>query len=482
MIEEWDLAGPTGRLALTSNALEENIAVKTYICGNPPYAGLSSQSTEQKEDLKYLFQNITNYWKSFDYVSGWLIKAKNYSLVSNTVFAFVMTNSICQGQQVPMIWPHILTNNLGIKFAYQSFKWTNLASKNAVVSVVIVGLAQKNRQKCKLFDVIDDNINERSVDNINAYLIPARDLFVIPLTKPVDGRPPMVWGNKPTDGGNLILNLTEAEEIKSRNNHASKFIKPYYGSAEFIDGASRFCIWVTDEEKSEADIIPAFKERFKKVEVFRRNSKSKETQPAAKFPHKFRQIQGSPGQKTLIIPIHSSENRGYLPVGLLPSGSIVSNAAYTVYDPPLWLIAIIASKLHLVWVASVCGKLETRYRYSNTLGWNTFPIPKLTEKNISDLNKTGANILLARESYYPAPISILYEPDNLLEKLANAHDSNDETLERIYIGRKFKNDTERLEKLFDLYSKMVDIQAGKSTKRNKNSKVTFYDQSHLTND
>jgi hypothetical protein len=155
------------------------------------------------------------------------------------------------------------------------------------------------------------------------------------------------------------------------------------------------------------------------------------------------------------VPIHSSESRAYLPVGLLPHGGIISNAAYGIYDAPLWNMVIIASRLHLVWIATVCGKLETRYRYSNTLGWNTFPIPSLTEKNKADLTKCAENILLAREAHFPATIADLYDPEAMPTDLRAAHDHNDEVLERIYIGRRFKNDTERLEKLFELYTKMT---------------------------
>jgi len=156
-----------------------------------------------------------------------------------------------------------------------------------------------------------------------------------------------------------------------------------------------------------------------------------------------------------IVPIHTSENRDFLPVGFLPIGSVVSNAAFALYDAPLWNMALIASRLHLVWIATVCGKLETRYRYSNKLGWNTFPVPKLTEQNKADLSRCSENILLAREAHFPATIADLYDPENMPDDLRRAHEENDDVLERIYIGRRFRNDTERLEKLFDLYTRMT---------------------------
>jgi hypothetical protein len=173
-------------------------------------------------------------------------------------------------------------------------------------------------------------------------------------------------------------------------------------------------------------------------------------------------------RSTIVVPIHSSEAREYLPVGLLPEGNVISNAACAIYDAPLWNMALIASRLHLIWIATVCGKLETRYRYSNTLGWNTFPVPMLTEQNKADLTLCAENILLAREAHFPATIADLYEPENMPENLRHAHEQNDEVLERIYIGRRFRNDTERLEKLFEMHTKMTAAQSpAKKTTRKK---------------
>ena len=437
-------------------------AIETYICGNPPYAGLSSQSDQQKRDLELLFESKNPYFKSFDYIAGWFAKAVNYARARPADCAFVTTNSICQGQQVPMLWPTLLLDDFSIFFAHTSFKWANLAARNAGVSVVIVGLTSSQKNKKRLFDQTDGIVTEKAVQNINAYLIPYANIFINPLTKPIDKRPIMYWGNKPTDGGNLILEPVEVRSIVSETKAVSKYIRPYYGSSEYIDGNVRFCIWVTDDAKEDAKKIPSLDSRFEMVRKFRAASKAKETRPAAEFPYRFRQIQGASGRSVLIIPIHSGENRNYLPIGLLPESAIVSNAAYALYDAPLWAMALIASRLHLVWVAAVCGKLETRYRYSNTLGWNTFPLQTLIDKNKSDLTRCAEDILLAREAHFPKTIADLYDPDEMPDDLRRAHERNDETLERIYIGRRFKNDTERLEKLFELYTKMTEGGGAKS--------------------
>lgn len=456
VVGEQDLGGPTGRLALEESAFSEAAQAETFICGNPPYAGLSSQSVGQKSDLEKLLGNISKFWKSYDYVSGWVYKGADYVRICGASCAFVTTNSIFQGQQVPMLWPVVLQDDLTINFAYESFKWANLASNNAGVTVVVSGIATKSRVKeRRLFVHASDGIQARMVPNINAYLVPGPDIYVEPTTDPINHLPKMYWGCKPVDGGYLMLDLSERHELIKGYPDAAKYVRPLYGSTEFIDGVLRFCIWVDDRNYDIAKNILPLARRFHRVRDMRASSKAAETRPAAAFPHRFRQIQGSPGARTIIVPIHSSENREWLPIGTIPLGSIVSNAAFGIYDAPGWALALAVSRIHLVWVAAVCGKLETRYRYSNTLGWNTFPVPKLTDQNKVDLTQCAENILLARETHFPQTIADLYEPGSVPENVRRAHDENDEVLERIYIGRRFRNDTERLEKLFELYTKMT---------------------------
>lgn len=440
----------------------ENDGGETYICGNPPYAGLSSQTDEQKADLENLFSRISKYWKSFDYVMGWLWKAHEFMRAQEAKSAFVATNSICQGQLVPMFWPMIMQGDTRIVFAHTSFKWRNLAAHNAGVTVVIIGLSNGHVGPIRLFESSsNEEMIEKVVPNINCYIVPAPDLYIEAVSKAPPDRATMFWGNKPTDGGHLIMSPDEARAIIEAAPAASRFLRPYFGSVEFIKGSPRVCIWVSDREVAEASSTKELADRFASVRDFRANSKALETRPSARFPHRFRQVQGHPGESSIIVPIHSSETRPFLPVGLLPSGGIVSNAAYALYDAQLWSLALIASRLHLIWVATVCGKLKTDYRYSNTLGWNTFPIPPLTEKNKADLTRCAEDILLAREAHYPANIADLYDPEKMPADLRHAHERNDETLERIYIGRTFRNDTERLEKLFELYIKMTSGSASR---------------------
>jgi hypothetical protein len=447
----------------------ENEGGETYLCGNPPYAGLSTQTDEQKGDLKNLFSLSTNYWKSFDYVMGWFWKAHLFIKGTNYKAAFVATNSICQGQLVHMFWPMLLGDSTRIFFAYSSFKWRNLAAHNAGVVVIVIGISSDQARSARLFEVSStDQAIEKVVPNINAYVVPGPNIYIEPASKPPSGRPAMFWGNKPTDGGNLIMSSEEAREIASKVPEAAQFLRPYYGSGEFIKGIPRACIWVDDARAPEATKMPLLAERFQRVKEFRSSSKAKETRPAAQYPHRFRQIQGLPGHESIIVPIHSSESREYLPAGLLPAGAIISNAAYGLYDATLSNLSIITSRLHLVWVATVCGKLKTDFRYSNTLGWNTFPVPMLTEKNRADLTRCGEGILLAREAHFPATIADLYDPSAMPSNLKGAHEHNDEVLERIYVGRRFRNDTERLERLFELYTKMA---TGERASKKENREV-----------
>lgn len=433
----------------------DNEGGETYICGNPPYLGSTWQSKEQKSDLASIFSKYINKWKSLDYVAGWFMKAVEYGKHTNTISAFVSTNSICQGQQVPILWPLIFKNGYKINFAHTSFKWANLASYNAGVSVVIVGISNKASTSKRLFSMAENGDTvEKNVTNINAYLTASDNIIIEKESKPICEVSEMKFGNKPVDGGNLLLSKSEVELLKLSKEQKYKFIRRIYGSAEFIRGVERYVLWIKDEDLNEALAINAIRKRVEAVKAMRLKSKDKSANKMALKAHQMREM--NIGLKnSLIIPSVSSENREYLPAGLINSNSTLNNAAFGIFDCSLWNLAIIVSRVHIVWIKTVCGQLETRLRYSNTLGWNTFPLPTLTQKNKEDLTATAEEILIARERHFPATIAELYDPEKMPKDLRLAHERNDEVLERIYIGRKFKNDTERLEKLFELYTKMT---------------------------
>lgn len=445
----------------------ENEGGETYICGNPPYLGRKYQSDEQKSELKAAFAGRCKDLLSLDYVSGWFIKASDYMHQTQAEAAFVTTNSICQGIQVSALWPTIMNAGTMIGFAYQSFKWSNLASHNAGVTVSIIGLTtNKSRQRSIFTTAKDEVVTVRYADNINAYLVPAENIFVTPRSKVPDGRGQMQFGNHPYYANALMLRASESRDLVAAEPRAKQFIRPLYGSQEFIAGTPRYCVWITDDNLPTAKSIPAIWNRVMAVKKARAEKvKDAQALKLSANPHRFRDQYEAKAVVT-IVPVVSSENRDYLPVGISDRSAIVHNKAFALYDAELWNVALIASRLHWVWVGTVCVRMRTDFSYSNTLGWNTFPVPSLTEQNRADLSRCAEEILLAREAHFPASMADLYEPESMPDNLRAAHERNDEVLERIYIGRRFRNDSERLEKLFELYLKMVRTSTGAvSTKK-----------------
>lgn len=446
---------------LTQSEIDfENEGGETYICGNPPYLGSKWQTKEQKADLERIFSKHTKSWKSLDYVAGWFAKAAEYGMQTEATAAFVTTNSICQGVQVPILWPVIFQTGHRIVFAHTSFKWANLASHNAGVTVAIVAIS-RNSAKPKSISSIDGagQTVAISTENICAYLVPGHGIDIAPARSSISDCAYMDLGNMPKDGGHLLMTAAEADRITKDDPRVSRFIFDFVGSQEFVKGIVRSCLWIEDDEVEVARELRPVALRLKGVREMRLASDAESTRAFADRSHRFKQIQGRGKTSTIVVPKVTSERRRYLPVGLLSAHSIVSDNAFAMYDAPLWNLALVASRVHWVWVSTVCGQLETRIRYSNTLGWHTFPVPKLTEQHKADLTRCAEDILLTREAHFPKTIAELYDPEKMPENLRHAHDRNDEVLERIYIGRRFKNDTERLEKLFELYTKMT---AGKS--------------------
>lgn len=454
----------------------ENEGGETYICGNPPYLGGDKLNIEQKSDRLRVFSSYGIAYGKLDYVAGWFMKAAEYCRQSNAIAAFVATNSICQGSQVPLLWPLIKKTGCSIVFAHQSFKWRNLARHNAGVTVVIVGISAQSCPK-RLFSE-DENGQPvvKSVTNINSYLLDGMDIFVSTARNPLCNQPVMTYGNKATDDGHLLLDREDMLSLNLTAKQQKKFIRRIYGSEEFIKGKERYCLWIMDEDLNEAKAILSINTCIEKVRAAR--LEMKDGVKHADRPHQMREMNCGQHQ-TIIIPRVSSENRDYLPCGLLGPDCIVSDLAFALYDAPLWTMALISSRLHLVWIEAICGKLETRYRYSNTLGWNTFPIPTLTRTNRDELTRSAGRILEIREAHFPKTIADLYARDAMPEDLKEAHDMNDEIVERIYIGRRFKNDSERLQKLFSMYADLLERQATEKKETAPKRRKKSSDQTEL---
>jgi hypothetical protein len=435
----------------------KNEGGETYICGNPPYLGSTWQSVEQKDDLRAIFDHRCKTWKSLDYVAGWFMKAADYGTHTPTTAAFVSTNSICQGQQVPILWPLIFGTGNKIAFAHTSFKWANLANYNAGVTVVIVGISNQLTKTRVLYSISQDGgLIAKASENINAYLISGSNIEIHKSSEPLTDIFPMDRGDSAIDGGGLLLNGFEVDQLKKiEPNAVDLFVRPYLGSEELINGQLRYCLWINDEKSEVAANFAFITERLKAVQDMRTSSAKAQTRQSALTPYKFGEVRHQSSRHTIVVPRVSSENREFLPVDLIKGGTIIADRNFALYDAPLWNMALIASRLHWVWIGTVCVRMRTDFSYSNTLGWNTFPVPLLTEQNKADLTACAENILLAREAHFPATIADLYDPEAMPDNLRAAHERNDEVLERIYIGRRFKNDTERLEKLFELYTKMT---------------------------
>ncbi len=437
----------------------ENEGGETYLCGNPPYLGSKRQSEQHKADLELLFARHTNDWRVLDYVSGWFLKASEYGQRTTAKSAFVATNSICQGQHVAALWPIVFRLGHSIEFAHTSFRWANLASKNAGVTVVIVGISTDHGSGRRLFETDDQGVTVRSVEHINPYLVSGPNVIVEGRRRQICGLPEFDRGNSPTDGGHLLVEPSYLQELGLSKQQTSKFIRRFVGSLELIRGVQRYCIWIDDADVEDAMQIPALRHRMSKVAEFRLASAKSATVAAAAWPHRFDERKPLPASPTICVPVTSSENREYLPVGLLQPATAISNLAFGMPSKELWALAIVASRVNLIWVATVCARMRTDYRFTATLAWNTFPVPHLTTQNKADLTRCAENILLGREAHFPATIADLYDPEGMPNDLRRAHEDSDEVLERIYVGRRFRNDTERLEKLFELYTKMTGKKA-----------------------
>lgn len=422
---------------------------EVYVIGNPPYLGARLQDAEQKKDMDFVFRNLKKY-RDLDYINCWIYKGAEYISGLNAKCAFVTTNSICQGQQVPLIWPHILSKGIEIDFAHQSFKWTNNAKGNAGVTVIIVGLRNVSNKPKYLFT--DGLINPAK--NINPYLLDGSNIVVSGRSKPLSNFPEMKFGNMPNDGGGLILAEDEYDQLIKQFPKAKKYTRLLLGSSEFIRGNKRYCLWIEDDQLEDAIKIPEIVNRIEKTEIHRLNSKDEGTNRLAERSHQFRD-RNTARESQLIIPSVSSESRVYIPCGYLDSTTIVSNSAQVVYDAEPYMFAIINSRMHMVWVRNVGGKLETRIRYSKDICYNTFPFPDITTKQKENLNLYVFAILDERAKHPSKTMAQLYNPTTMPKGLLQAHQELDTAIEQCYRLQPFKNDTERLEYLFKQYEEML---------------------------
>lgn len=438
---------------------------EVYLFGNPPYKGGKSQPKEYKKYTEPIIGHIKG-WKNLDYITCWFILGNRYISNSKAKLSFVSTNSICQGEQVAMLWPEIYKNNVEINFAYTSFKWNNNAKNNAGVTVVVISLS--NRKFIKQKKLFYDN-KIRLVDNINPYLINGENIIVNKSFKSLSGLPLMSLGNMPKDGGNLMLTEEERDQLLLDYPNSEEYIRRITGSKEYINDIARYCIWLNDDNYKKAMDIPLIKKRIEKVKDFRLSSTAQSTREAASYAYKFKQrghydnVTVSKAQfNTIVVPRVSSESRIYVPFGLSNQNIIISDSAMAIYDAPLWLLGLLESRMHMVWLENVGGKLETRYRYSSVLVYNTFPVPELSTRRKNEIEELIGNILDIREEeggtlaeLYGSPLAAK-NPKPMNPRLLEAHKELDKVVDRAYKSTDFKDDNERLALLLNMYSEMVN--------------------------
>lgn len=421
---------------------------EVFVFGNPPYLGSSKLEDEQKDDRTIAIGAYVNY-KKIDYIGIWFIKGAKYIKDTMAKCAFVSTNSICQGEMVEPLWSPILKVGITINFAYTSFKWSNNAKYNAAVTCVIIGLAQERKnRKC-----IYTGSEKREVRNITPYLTEGDNVIVGKHLTPISQIPVIMMGCKPVDGGNLIMSEIEKNTLIEQYPKAKKWIKKLYSSADYINDYRRYCLWVPDSERKDAESIPVIAERMRKTAKMRLNSDDEGARKLAERPHQFREFNAC-DDKTLIIPSTSSENRNYIPMGFADNETVVNNAMYMVYNASPWIFGIITSSMNMVWMKTIGGRLKTDYRYTN-LCYNSFPFPPVTPEKKVAIESAAEDVLVTREFYPERTLAELYDPDNMPQDLREAHAKLDDVVESCYPGYPFASDEARLECLFKLYEKMT---------------------------
>jgi len=448
--------------------MEKNISYFDYILGNPPFVGSKLMSEMQRKDLLLVFGQNENVGV-LDYVCAWYYKAAQYIQNRPTKVAFVSTNSITQGEQVGILW-NILKNryHIYIHFAHQTFKWGNEAKGNAAVYCVIIGFANYKTENPKLYqyDDIKGEPQENAATNINAYLLNAKDVFIFRRNSPIANVPNMSFGNMPLDGGNLLLNDKEKNDLLLKEPYAQKFIKPLLSAKEFLNGENRWCIWLVDAQPQELKRMPEVMKRIEKVKKFRENSVAASTRKFAQQPTLFRD-RNNP-DSFILIPSTSSENRKYIPISLFDKEYIANNSCHIIPNGDLYLFGILTSALHMVWVKYTCGRLKSDYRYSKDIVYNNFPFPmEVSEKQKQKVIKAAEKILAVRKSYANNSLAALYDSLTMPIDLLKAHQELDKAVDSCYRTQPFINEASRMEYLFLLYEQYVFPLLTKEKKKKK---------------
>ncbi|MBI5482988.1 MAG: class I SAM-dependent DNA methyltransferase, partial [Deltaproteobacteria bacterium] len=453
----------------------------SYLLGNPPFLGKSLQSAAQKEELGAVFHDVKGAGV-LDYVACWYRKAAEYmgfdsaqptsrslsGVEGNIRAAFVSTNSITQGEQVGILWPDLLRRGVRIHFAHRTFQWNSEARGKAAVHCVIIGFGLQAVSEKWLFDYDSPKSEPHAVkaNNINPYLVDGPDVVLQRLSAPLCNVPALAYGSKPVDGGNLLLSESEKIELLVVEPNIERWIRPFMGSEELINGIQRYCLWLKDCPPDELRRMPFVLARVEAVKDMRLKSSKVPTRQAAAFPAVFAEIRQSMSDY-VAIPEVSSEHRSYIPIGFYSRSTIASNLLYVLPNASLYHFGILSSTMHNGWMRSVCGRLESRYRYSAGIVYNNFPWPELTDAQRTAIEAAAQTVLDARAKFPHATLADLYDPLTMPPELVKAHQALDRAVDAAYGKTSFKTEAERVAFLFERYQQLTAplAQVGKAGKK-----------------
>jgi len=433
--------------------------LEVYICGNPPFLGTTERTQEQRDDMQYAFSRSESLGY-LDFVASWFWKGAQY--ISKTPYkcAFVATNSITQGDQPSLLFPYIFDIDVSIDFAHQTFSWSNSAKDKAAVHVVIIGLASNDKIQPRILNSSDGKLEYKHVKNINPYLIEGEQTVITPITKPISNVGAMIRGSMPTDGGNLFVTNEDRLAFLDKYPQKSQLVRKVVGSKEFLNSIERWCFWLVDESLEEVTKIPELKDRVEKIKALRIKAGHAAALKGAERPHTFLQLAQPKSGNYLIVPCVSSERRKYIPVDFVSHEVICTNLNQMVPNATLYDFSILTSEMHNDWMRTVAGRLESRYRYSATLVYNTFPWPEVSEAQKARISELGEEILLTRADYPDKTLAQLYDPDKMPEPLKKAHIALDLAVEQLYRDKPFEDAAERVAFLFKRYEKLINTKEG----------------------
>lgn len=435
-----------------------------YVIGNPPFGGKSKRSVSQIQDMEMVFKGFKKI-KTLDYVACWFYKGALYIKDSNASLALVTTNSVSQGEQVAILWPPIFELGLNISFAYQTFQWKNNAKHNAGVHVIVVGLSNKKMNENIIYKLVDDKWHKETVKNISPYLVAGSNIVIESRRTSITDRSPILFGNMPYDGGNLLLTREEKDTLISNEPITSKYILKLLGASEFLNSKERYCLWLVNEDLDSLMSIPELQKRINAVKAVRLASPDEAAHKLAERPHEFRDLNNP--DSFILVPRVSSERRKYIPIGFFKGDVISTDANQIIPNGTFLEFGFLTSVAHNDWMRLVAGRLKSDYRYSGTIVYNTFPLPDMNDKKKQNIEHLVEDILLSRATNVGMTLAELYDPDKMPDDLRQAHANLDDAVDKLYRPQGFITTEERLAHLLSRYEKLIESEkSGKSKKKN----------------